>query len=312
MSSAFLRRLPGSIPIVWTLHDMNAFTGGCHYAVECARFLETCGCCPQLGSVSATDITAKAHARRAGSYACLRADTTRFVTPSRWLASEAQRSSLLRDLQVSVIPNSVDLDLFTPRSREAARLRFQLPARGPVIAFVADHLGLHLKGLDLLHQALDGLAGTENVTVAVIGSKPEGGEILPGLTWLGRIDDEVSMSFALSAADVFVAPSRADNLPNVLLEAIACGTPVASFRTGGIPDVIRDGETGYLAAPNDVIGLRAAIEAVLADAQSGASLRARCRSVAERDYGFDLQASQYTALYGELIDASAARAHGAT
>jgi glycosyltransferase involved in cell wall biosynthesis len=112
------------------------------------------------------------------------------------------------------------------------------------------------------------------------------------------------MSFALSAADLFVCPSRDDNFPNVVLEAMACGVPVVGFDVGGMADVVRDGETGILVEPENVAGLRDAIETILHDDELRSRLSRNCRQVALTEFPLETQARRYLALYGELIESS--------
>ena len=300
----FFSQLRPDVPLVWTLHDMNTFTGGCHYSAGCDAFLKACGCCPQLGSHAIDDHTARSHARKRRAYASLRPPTTRIVTPSQWLASEARQSSLLGRLQVEVIPYGLDVNVFSPKPRVIARQVLGLPADGPIIGFIADHVDLRLKGLDLLYRALEELNGIPNLTVAVIGG---GFKPIPGgarVAWLGRVEDERLMALALSAMDVFVVPSRADNLPNVMLEAMACGTPVVGFATGGIPDAVRPDETGLLAPAGDAPALGKALATILNDEPLRRRLAEGCRRAAEAEYALDVQATRYRDLYSRLISAA--------
>jgi glycosyltransferase involved in cell wall biosynthesis len=305
-AGSFFARLPRGMPVVWTLHDMHPFTGGCHYAAGCDGFLARCGSCPQLGSSDPDDLSARVHRRREQAYASLMRATTRIVTPSRWLASEARRSTLVGDFHVETIPNSVDTEIFRPGDKAAARAAFALPAHGPVLVFVAENTGLHLKGLDLLETALCSPGIAKGVTLAVIGSKPARFATDSRIAWLGTIDTEARMAQALCAADVFVAPSRVDNLPNVLLEALACGTPVVGFDNGGIADVIRPQVTGLLAESENVTSLAACIDQLLRDEGLRARLSLACRTVAEKEYAPAVQAHRYMRLYESLLEASRA------
>lgn len=304
-SSRFFARLDPAMPLVWTLHDMNPFTGGCHYAMGCERFTEACGACPQLGSNSDDDFSARIYRRKANALANRATLTTRIVALSRWLQGEASRSGLLGRFQVDRIPNGLDTDVFTPRARATARDVFGLPPRGKVVLFVADSVVNQRKGFDLLQEALYGLPADRPVTLAAIGAGADAAFGGCDIVGLGRIDNERLMSFAYSAADLFVLPTRADNLPNVVLESMACGTPVVAFDVGGVPDMVRPGETGLLAAPEDVAALREAIVTLLDDNGLRARLAHNCRQVAVNEYALGIQARRYTALYEELIGASA-------
>lgn len=301
----FFGKLPVSTPLVWTLHDMSAFTGGCHYAFDCSRFTGKCGRCPQLGSQENDDLSAQIYARKVVAFARLSAESIRIVTPSRWLAAEASRSKLLNRFCIDVIPYGVDLEAFSPRRKETAREMFSIAPEDLVVAFVADRNSLRHKGFDLLRQALTDLNVGRPVTLVAIGHGAGISDAGNRFIGLGRIDNERVLSFALSAADLFVLPTRTDNLPNVILESMACGLPVVSFDVGGVPDMVRPGHTGLLAPAENVAALRQGMESLLSDDDLRARLSRECRKVAVAEYGLELQARRYHALYGNLIETSA-------
>jgi len=301
----FFTHYPIGRPLVWTLHDMNPLTGGCHYAFDCLRFAGKCGCCPQLGSQTKDDLSARSHARKASAYSKLLPETTRIVAPSKWLSMEASRSALMGGFSLEVIPYGVDTGTFMPRSKHVAREVFSIPSEELVIAFAADFVDLPIKGLDLLRGALKQLNVDRSVTLAVIGQGIKISDFSERVVGLGQIDNERLMSFALSAADLFVLPTRADNLPNVILEAMACGIPVVSFNVGGVPDMVRPGQTGLLAPPEDVAALRHAIETLLNNDDLRSMMSYECRAVAAREYALEVQAKRYKSLYEGLIEASA-------
>jgi glycosyltransferase involved in cell wall biosynthesis len=300
----FFGRLKKRTPLVWTLHDMNPFTGGCHYALDCLRFTSKCGSCPQLGSESKDDLSARIYARKSKAFSKLSPETTRIVTPSKWLGAEASRSSLFGRFTIDVIPYGLDVDVFTPRRRETAREVFAIPRDDLVVVFAAHSIGYRHKGFDLLRESLAQLTLDRPVTLAAIGHKPlcfDGGA---RCMMLGHINSERMMSFALSAADLFVFPTRTDNFPNVVLEAMACGVPVVSFNVGGVADMVRPGQTGLLAPPEDVAALRNAIESILRDNDLRAKMSAECRKIAVQEYSLEVQARRYKALYATLTEAS--------
>jgi len=304
---AFFGALPEGAPLVWTLHDMNPFSGGCHYALGCQRFEFDCGACPQLGSTDPADLTARIHARKAGALNRLAPQTTRIVAPSRWMAGEAKASSLFRRFDVECIPNGVDTAVFRPRDRREARARLGLPQDRRIVMFSSHVLQNHRKGFDLLPQAFGSLPDDPPATLVSIGAS-HGAAIEFGERHrpLGEISGETQMSYALSAADLFVCPTRADNFPNVVLEAAACGVPSVAFDVGGVCDLVRPGETGLLAPANDVAALRGAIRTVLGDAALRERLSRQCRAGAETRYGLEIQAAAYRRVYEELV-ASALR-----
>ena len=301
----FFLRLPSGTPLVWTLHDMNPLTGGCHYTLGCERFSEGCGYCPQLGSTNPDDPSARIHRRKRAALATVGPDTTRIVATSRWLQAEAQRSSLLGRFTVERIPYGLDTEVFTPRCKEIAREVFGVPKGKPVVLFVADNVSNYRKGFDLLQAALRDLDLGHHITLACIGKHAP--MVVTGGTvaLIGRIDNERMMSFAYSAADVFVMPTRAEAFGQVVFEAMACGTPVVAFDVGGVPDMVRPGETGLLVPPEDVRALREAIVTVLTDDGLRLHLSVQCRRVAVTEYSLDVQARRYLEVYETLVEAAA-------
>ncbi len=287
-------------PIVWTLHDMNPLTGGCHYSAGCERFVERCGACPLLAVGVEEDYTRRFWRIKRRAMRQLAPALVRIVAPSRWLAGEAQRSSLLGDFDVEVIPNGIDTGVFKPIEPQQARAQLGLPGDRPIVLFVTAQADYPRKGHDLIVAALRKLdhAGGP-LLVSIGGDEAELGD--GRYVSLGRIDDAQRLIAAYSAADVFVVPSRQDNLPNTILESMACGTAVVGFDVGGIPDLVREGETGALATPEDAGALRAAIERVLADETKRHAMGRVCRTFAERELSLEVQAQRYTELYGRLV-----------
>jgi glycosyltransferase involved in cell wall biosynthesis len=300
----FFGRLAPATPLVWTLHDMNPMTGGCHYALGCERFTALCGACVQLGSRTERDLSRRIFERKAAALKSRALNTTRIVAPSAWLAGEALRSGLLGRFEIDTIPSGVDCNIFQPRSRATAREVFGLSQDKAVVLFAADSVKSHRKGFDLLVSALQNLSADRAVTLAAIGEWSEQEKLPVQVIALGRIESERLLSFAYSAADVFVLPTRADNLPNVILEAMACGTPVISFDVGGVRDAVRPGWTGLLAPPGDIVALRNAILTLLADNSLRERLSNECRRVAVAEYEEEIQARRYLGVYETLLNAS--------
>lgn len=291
-------------PLVWTLHDMAPMTGGCHYPMDCARFTAGCGACPLLGSTAEGDLTRRIHRRKAAALGRLRPETTRIVAPSHWLAGEARRSSLLGRFDVDAIPNGLNTEIFRPRRKGLAREMLGLSPDERIVLFVAGSTRQYRKGFDLLQEALRSLNDELGVTLAALGTQGE--KDLEGTVPLGRIANEHVLSHVYSAADLLVLPTRADNLPNVLVEAMACELPCVSFDVGGVSDVVRHEETGLLAPAEDADGLRAAIERLLEDDALRHRLGARGRAVAEAEFSGRHVAARYTALYEKLVSNSLA------
>ena len=233
----------GNKPIIWTLHDMNPFTGGCHYSSGCENFKNECVNCPQLaGTINTNNSLADQNYKR--TY--LSNISPVITAPSVWLYNCSSQSTLFRNFRNLHIPYSLDLSAFKPGNKTFCRDVFNLPQNKKILLFVSEILDNYRKGFDLLINALTEVNHSE-VHICAVGSSNKEIEYQNGITFIGRIYDERLMALAYSAADVFVLPSREDNLPNVMLESLACGTPVIAFPVGGMPDVLKTGFNGILA-----------------------------------------------------------------
>jgi glycosyltransferase involved in cell wall biosynthesis len=296
--------------IVWTLHDMNAFTGGCHYDMGCGRYLEGCGQCPQLGSERQNDLSRRIWKRKYRLFSSLDSSRVHLVALNRWMEAEVKRSPLLQKYPVSVIPNGVDLSVFRPRDRKAAREFLGVNQYEKVVLFIADSVVNRRKGFSLLAQALQGMGEMSRTVLLSVGRNPP--EVPPGLPHihLGHINNDHWLSQIYSAADIFVIPSVQDNLPNTVLESIACGTPVVGFNVGGIPDMVRNGVTGLLVEPGSTDELHRNIRALLENDGLRATMAEKCREFAIKEYSMEVQARNYVAVYEELLGTG--RAAGAS
>jgi glycosyltransferase involved in cell wall biosynthesis len=284
-------------PTLWTLHDMWPFTGGCHYDEGCGRWRGHCGACPQLGSRRDPDVASWVQRRKQRAF---HARPPFVVSPSRWLANCARESAVLDGCETVVIPNGLDLSRYRPLDRARCRARFGIPDDLPLIAFGAMNSTTdRRKGYAHLAAALSHLGETQtSLRLLVYGGKKENGALhgVP-LHGVGRVDDESTMVDLLNAADVFVAPSEQDNLPNTVVEALACGCPVVAFDIGGMPDLVVAGRTGFLAPPFDSTALAGCILQAL---RAGPALRAGAREHAEAHYELGAVARRYLELYREL------------
>lgn len=286
-------RLKG--PVVWTLHDSWAFTGGCHSPQECRRFQNRCGRCPELNSGLERDLSRWNWNRKRAAWK--NADFT-VVTPSRWLADMAKRSALLAGRRIETIPNAVDTAIFHPMDRVAARRELGLPEQAPIFLFGAHEAATDWnKGMDLWRAALSAVAKEYPGAVAALAGAPAGSQPFP-VHELGLLTPE-RMAMAMAAADVTVVPSRMENLPNMVAESLACGTPVAAFAVGGIPEMIRPGETGFLARPHDPEDLARGICGLLA---RGGGMRAASAAFARETYSPETVARRHLDLYRSLLE----------
>ncbi len=303
----FFRELPPKLPVVWTLHDMNAFTGGCHYDETCGKFRQQCGACPQLGSSNPKDLSSQIWQRKQEAFSVRGRKNLQIVTPSSWLAEETKRSTLLSDWPMRVIPYGIDTESFQPRDRGLARGRHGIPIEAKTILFVADSTSERRKGLRVLLEALSGLENSEDYFFVIIGRGVSKEGLGSRFKMIDFLDDEAALSYVYSAADLFVIPSLQDNLPNTTIEALACGIPTIGSNVGGIPEVIRDGRTGLLVPPSDPTALRQAIVSLLAKPERRVSMAEQSRRLALQEYSLDVQTQSYQSLYQELITASGIR-----
>lgn len=298
---AFLPQVSSRSSVVWTLHDMNAFTGGCHYAAcgtdrLCKRFAGGCGCCPELHVNGVHDLSHRAWQMKRRAFDGVASGRLCLVTPSSWLGRVCRDSPLLGGLRTSVIPYAVDLEAFQPRPRDLARSVLGLPPDGKAVLFVAQSRDNRRKGFGLLTQALKSVGRRRKVYLISVGQAVSCPDLPFDLYDLGRIASDGMLSLAYSACDVFVAPSILDNLPCTTMEAVACGTPVVAFDAGGISDVVRDRETGRLAPTGDTTALARAIEEIL-DGEGVDEMRRNCRELAATEFAPDVVARRYLDVY---------------
>jgi glycosyltransferase involved in cell wall biosynthesis len=269
-------------PVVWTLHDMWPFTGGCHHSLDCERYTESCGACPILSSQNTEDLSYRLWQRKRDAW---RRRAINVVTPSHWLAECARRSSLFSAMPTRVIPNPVDLRTFSPGDKCEARQKLGLPPDVPIVLFAAQKaLENAAKGYSYLKAAMRDLqADSRTVHLAVLGSGKQGTSVRDPfpIHFLGYKTNEAEIVSAYRSADVFVLPSICENLPNTIGEALACGIPCVAFSVGGIPDMIVPNENGYLARPFDVPDLRRALEDCLAASANSVDFGMMARRRAE-------------------------------
>lgn len=294
--ASFFRSI--DVPIVWRLADMGALTGGCHYDQGCGKFVDRCGACPQLGSRDENDLSRTNWVRRRDA---ISAAPIHVVGTSNWIAGEAKRSSLFGKFPVSVIPNGLDVEEFAPRDKGFSRDLWNIPRDAKVVLFAAESVANVRKGFRHLADAVAGIGGIDKLLLVSVGGGkcelPAGLRHLP----LGKVNNDRMLSTIYSAADVFVIPSLQESFGQTVIESLACGTPVAGFASGGIPDMVRPGQTGWLAPTGDTQALRDAIVAALRDDAARSLMGKECRRVAVEEYSIEVQARAYTKLYETLL-----------
>jgi len=296
--ASFAKLAQSPRPIVWTLHDQRAFTGGCHFSAGCLGFETSCAPCPQLRD-DPCHVPSRVLAQQRTA---LPPGRVVIASPSRWLADCARRSALFAGSRIEVIPYGVDTDAFAPMDRAAARAELGLPPDGFQILFGADHGMEKRKGAAELAAALRELAREPGSLRLLCFGRPA--EILEStglpLHSLGYLEGDAALRRAYSAANVFVLPSLEDNLPNTMLETLACGTPVAGFAIGGLPDVVVDGKNGRLARGCDPMALAAALRDLAADPRRCAEMGTEGASMMRERFQLHHQAERYRDLYATL------------
>ncbi|MBK9336041.1 MAG: glycosyltransferase family 4 protein [Lewinellaceae bacterium] len=293
-------------PIVWTLHDMWAFTGGCHYSGTCEQYLRECGHCPFLRRPGASDLSHRIWLRKKKEFPA----NLHFVTCSAWLAERARTSGLLRRYSVQSIPNPIDTTVFAPASAEkrlAFRRQLGINDASLVVLFVAMKVQDERKGFRYLQQALVELKAQQpdrQIDLLILGhSRPEDLAALPYPCHpLGMVQDAEKLALAYGASDVFVIPSLEDNLPNTVMEALSCGTPVVGFQTGGIPEMVDHLRNGFVVPQRDSGALTEGIRWIYEkEAAAMETLRAAARTKVETHYAGRVVAEQHLALYQKVL-----------
>jgi glycosyltransferase involved in cell wall biosynthesis len=239
--------------------------------------------------------------------------TLTVVTPSRWMATCVQKSYLFRSARVVTIPNGIDIERFRPIDKKMARKLLTLPEYKKLVLFGAiAGTTEHRKGFHKLQEAIIRLVARGNiddVELVVFGATRPATSLDLGLTihYMGTLHDDVSLALLYSAADVFVLPSLQDNLPNTIMEALACGTPCVAFDIGGVPEMVEHQVNGYLAVPHEPSDLAAGIAWVLRDLGQWQTLSENARKKAESEFALDKVARRYAELYAEVIANSGKR-----
>jgi len=296
-----IRALGPGRKYVWRLADMNPFTGGCHADGGCGRYVGACGECPLLAPAGPRDLSHQIWARKRAALEQLGDAQLEVVAVSKTSAEHARASSLLGRFRVTVIPPSVDTTVFRPFNRLFSRRILGMETEGPVLLYAAHSLEDPLKGANVLCEAAVGLEDTAGVTLVTMGHGvvPALGACVRHIA-LGPVLDARLAAYVYSCADLVVLPSRQEAFGQVVIEALACGVPVAGFDTYGMRDAITEGVTGFVAREATAAGLRAALSEALASVERLRAMRAACRESAAR-FAADVVAKQYQVLYRRLV-----------
>lgn len=285
-------------PVVWTMHDIWPATAICHYARGCEAFQTECRHCPLLsGPVRLASQVWKRKQRM------LAGRRISYVACSKWLADEARKSALLKGQTVTNIPNPIDMHVFHPLDKQSARQSLGLPTDKRIILFVSQRVTDPRKGMSYFVEAVRQLAAEhpemkENTVVAILGGQGEAvaAQLALPAHPLGYVSTPQRIVEVYNSADVFVLPSLEDNLPNTLMESMACGVPCVGYQVGGIPEMIDHRQNGYVARFRDVADLAAGIRYVLEEADY-TLLSKQCVQKVARCYSQQSVAKRYIEVY---------------
>lgn len=288
-------------PLVWTLHDMWAFSGAEHYSRN-SRWKEGYNQTNRPADEAGFDLNRWTWLRKQASWK----KPIQIVTPSKWLADCVRSSALMRDWPVEVIPNPIDVDKWTPLDKKIARKKLGLPQEVPLILFGAiGGAADPRKGFDLLQSALKELSKQEGISELVIfGQSAPDQPIDLGfpIHYLGHLSNELDMQLAYSAADVLVAPSTQEVFGQTASEAHACACPAVAFDGTGLADVIEHQKTGYLAKAGNVQDLATGISWVLRSASQSNQLNLAARARAVEKFSYPVVAQQYKSIYSKVLN----------
>ena len=292
-------------PVVWTMHDVWPATGICHLTLGCRSYTNGCRHCKYLpGKGSSNDLSTKIWRRKQQLYDGQR---IHFVACSKWLAGEAGKSELLHGQKIVSIPNPIDTHLFYSKDPLKARETLGLPTDKRLILFVSQRITNINKGIQYLIDACAKMTeahpdSREHTGIVVLGGHAE--EVADKFSYpvypLGYVSDTQKIVDVYNAADLFVMPSLSENLPNTIMESMACGVPCVGFKVGGIPEMIDHQKNGYVAEYRNSDDLARGIYWVLYEADKEALSHEAIRKVA-RTYSQQAVALRYSELYAEAL-----------
>jgi glycosyltransferase involved in cell wall biosynthesis len=295
-----VRICDGNAPTVWTLHDMWSFTGRCTYNYDCPKFISGCDAsCPTAREYPSLAPKLIAGAWRERRGLLIEHPELVAISPSRWLAAEALRG-LWKGHRVEVIPNGLPLDIYKPLEKGLARRALGINTPGFALLVSAQDLQARRNGTALLTETLHRVVHRPLTLLTMgHGNIPINSKDI-FVHPLGYIDQEQTKVLVYNAADLLVHPAPVGNLPYVVMEAIACGTPAVGFPIGGVVDLIRPGQTGWLARETTPVALAEALNRAITDLSTGAELCLTCRAMAEFEYGMETQIHRYLDLFHSL------------
>lgn len=291
-------------PLVWTMHDIWPATAVCHITLDCRKFESQCKQCRLLPSGIGRDLAKQTWKRKE---AIEGRTHIIYITCSKWLQGEAKQSALIGQNTIECIPNPIDTNVFRKVDKTEARRKLGLPADKRLILFASQRVTNHNKGMSYLVDACRKMAEQhpemlENTAVVVLGGHAEDLREqfnLPMIP-LGYVSDTQKIVDVYNAIDVFVTPSLSDNLPNTVMEAMACGVPCVGFKVGGIPEMIDHERNGYVVKMKDSTDLATGIHWVL-NVADYEMLSAEAVEKVKQCYSQAQVAAQYIAVYEKAL-----------
>ena len=290
-------------PIVWTMHDMWPFTGICHYAGDCDKYATQCHNCPQLYKGSRKDIAYRTFQKKKKLF---EGAQITFVACSRWLESLAKKSDLIKGQTITNIPNAINTNLFKPRDKKQAREKCHLPQDKKLLLFGSVKITDKRKGIDYLVSACKQIASSypdfsKELGVVVFGNQAEQyASLFPFPIYpMNYVSNEKELVDIYNAVDLYVTPSLQDNLPNTIVEAMACGIPCIGFNVGGIPQMIDHLHNGYVAGYQSSKDLANGIHWALTEGEYESLSEEACRK-AVSSYSESTIAKKYVEIYNKI------------
>ena len=295
----FLEQL--NIPIVWTLHDGWPITGRCAYWLNCEKWKVGCGNCPDLSSYPKSFIDSTSFMwKKKKNYFSLRWNLV-IICPSQWLTNRV-KESYLKKYQVKVIPNAVDIETFKPKNKSILRKKYEIPIEKKVVLCLAADLDNERKGVKYFFKSLKYIKAKNwmVITAGKVVDRDKIKDVDIEIKQMGYIKDKKNISDIYNLADIFCISSLDDNFPTTVLEAMACGIPVAGFKVGGIPEQVIKG-CGFMVKSKDIEALGKAIGSVLTYDEMRRNFGENCRKRVLQNYSISKFTDNYIRLYSEVL-----------
>jgi glycosyltransferase involved in cell wall biosynthesis len=283
-------------PIVWTMHDMSTFTGGCHHSEECRKYGEDCSECPQLKDTYIPEHAFKMLKLKKRTLS----GNVVYITPSRWLGSQALESTLLKGENIKYIPNAINLDAFKKYDKQALRKGRGLALDKKIVLFIVDDFSRKNKGYDLLLSSIKKLDDQDDIIFIFVGDNLDGAPQIKNFKYYPFVESSIELAKIYSLSDITVIPSRYETFSLIAAESMSCGTPVVAFNAAGQKERIIHEVDGYLAEPYSADSFARGITYCL-DSINHGRLSKNCEQKARNEYGLDVMFQAYYEVYEEML-----------